>query len=159
MRLAIIAVGRLKAGPERDICGRYAGRIADAGKALGLSGPDIAEIPESRAARGDDRKREEAAAIRDRLQAGFTIMLDERGAILGSEAFASRIGRERDAGQKALTLVIGGADGLDEALRRESSLVLAFGAMTLPHQLVRVIALEQCYRALTILSGHPYHRV
>lgn len=160
MRLGLIAVGRLKAGPERELCARYAGRIGDSVRALGFSGPDVIEIAESRAARADDRKHEEAAAIGARLGAagGLLIALDERGASLSSEAFARRLERDRDGGMKAATLVIGGADGLDEALRARAGLVLSFGVMTLPHQLVRVLALEQLYRALTILGGHPYHR-
>lgn len=158
MRFGVIAVGRLKAGPERELCARYADRITEAGRALGFAGPDIVEIAESRAGRPEDRKREEAAALRARLPQGLIIAFDERGAALGSEAFAQRLARERDSGVRAAALLIGGADGLDEALRREAGLVLSFGAMTLPHQLVRVLAVEQLYRALTILSGHPYHR-
>lgn len=158
MRLGVIAVGRLKAGPERELCARYADRITEAGRSLGFGGPDIVEIAESRAARPDDRKREEAGALRARLPQGLVIALDERGTALGSEAFAVRLARERDSGVRAAALVVGGADGLDDALRREAGLILSFGAMTLPHQLVRVLALEQLYRALTILGGHPYHR-
>jgi 23S rRNA (pseudouridine1915-N3)-methyltransferase len=159
MRLSLIAVGRLKDGPERDLCARYAARIADNGRQLGFAGPDIQEIAESRARRPEDRKAEEAGAISARLTAGLVIALDERGTGLSSEAFATRLGKARDSGQAAATMIIGGADGLDEGVRGKASLVLAFGAMTLPHQLVRVLALEQIYRALTILAGHPYHRV
>ena len=65
----------------------------------------------------------------------------------------------RDAGAPAYALIIGGPDGIDPELRAKASLVLAFGAMTWPHQLVRIMATEQIYRAITILSGHPYHRV
>ena len=53
---------------------------------------------------------------------------------------------------------IGGPDGLDDGVRRQADLVLSFGAFTLPHQIVRVLVVEQLYRALTILAGHPYHR-
>ncbi len=62
------------------------------------------------------------------------------------------------AAAKVFTIVIGGADGLDESLRARAGLSISFGAMTLPHQLVRVLIAEQLYRAATILSGHPYHR-
>jgi 23S rRNA (pseudouridine1915-N3)-methyltransferase len=87
-----------------------------------------------------------------------TVVLDERGASLSSQAFADFIARERDAGRAAMVLAIGGPDGHDPALRTNASLVLSFGAMTWPHQLVRVLAAEQLYRAVTLLSGHPYHR-
>jgi 23S rRNA (pseudouridine1915-N3)-methyltransferase len=159
MRLCLLAVGRLKDGPERALCERYAGRIKDNARGLGLSGPDLAEITEGRARRPEDRKAEEAAAIRVKRQPGQLIVLDERGRSLSSEAFANLIARTRDTGSGAFSLVIGGADGLDPALREEADLALSFGALTIPHQLVRVLALEQLYRALTILGGHPYHRI
>lgn len=159
MRLCVMAVGRLKDGPERALCERYAGRIQESGRSLGFSGPDLIELPESRARRAEDRKAEEAAAIRARRQPGQLIVLDERGKSLSSDAFAAHLGRVRDAGAASLTLLIGGADGLDEALRSEADFGLCFGALTIPHQLVRVLVLEQAYRALTILAGHPYHRV
>jgi 23S rRNA (pseudouridine1915-N3)-methyltransferase len=161
MRLQLVAVGRLKDGPERELCARYAKRIQETGRGLGFPGFDLAELPESRARRPEDRKGEEAASIRARLAGGpggWLVALDERGASPDSPAFAARLARERDAGCASAAFVIGGADGLDPALRAEASLVLSFGAMTLPHQLVRVLALEQVYRALTILGGHPYHR-
>lgn len=158
MRLCLIAVGRLKAGPERELCERYAQRSRDMGRALGLSGPDIVEIAESPARHGEERKLREGADILARAPAGLLIALDERGAALDSAAFSQRIAKARDAGAAAATLVIGGADGLDGAVRDRADVVASFGAMTLPHQLVRVLALEQLYRALTIIAGHPYHR-
>ena len=115
-------------------------------------------MPESRARRDDDRKREEADLIAARVPAGLLIVLDERGTSLPSPDFAARLGRERDAGNPAASFVIGGADGLDASLRDHAAIRLSFGALTIPHQIVRVLVLEQIYRALTILSGHPYHR-
>ncbi|KQU49954.1 50S rRNA methyltransferase [Bosea sp. Leaf344] len=158
MRLALIAIGRLKDGPERELCERYRERGLALGRGLGLTGPDIVEIAESRGRRAEERKREEAASILAKAQPGLLIALDERGGALTSEAFAARLATARDAGTQAATFVIGGADGLDEALRRQAQLTLAFGALTLPHQIVRVLALEQLYRAMTIMAGHPYHR-
>jgi 23S rRNA (pseudouridine1915-N3)-methyltransferase len=86
------------------------------------------------------------------------IVFDERGKPVDSAAFAGFIGRERDAGRKSLWFVVGGPEGLDEDVRLRAAAVYSFGAMTLPHQLVRVLVAEQIYRAMTILSGHPYHR-
>ncbi|QCI65338.1 23S rRNA (pseudouridine(1915)-N(3))-methyltransferase RlmH [Phreatobacter stygius] len=157
MRLILVAVGRTKAGPETELAARYQDRAAKAGKALGFRGLDVVTLDESRAADGAQRKAEEAGAIR-RQRVGRLILLDERGKSLGSEAFAERLGRWKDKSEEAATLVIGGPDGLDPALHAEADLVLSFGAMTWPHQLVRVLALEQLYRAMTILAGHPYHR-
>jgi 23S rRNA (pseudouridine1915-N3)-methyltransferase len=86
------------------------------------------------------------------------IALDERGKNLDSETFAGHLGRWRDDGAGDAVFVIGGADGLSPELRRKVQLAVAFGAATWPHQMVRVLLLEQLYRAATILSGHPYHR-
>jgi len=158
MRLALITVGRLKDGPERELCERYRERAAALGRGLGLSGPDIVEIPESRGRRPDERKREEGQAILAKLQPGLVIALDERGRSQTSDAFAATIAAARDAGTGAASLVIGGADGLSDDIRDRAELTLAFGALTIPHQIVRALALEQLYRAMTIIAGHPYHR-
>jgi 23S rRNA (pseudouridine1915-N3)-methyltransferase len=159
MRLVLISVGRLKAGPERELVSRYHERAQGAARGIGLAGVEMRELDESRARRAEDRKAEEARAIRAALAPGARlVLLDERGKPLGSEAFAADIGRARDSGAPSYALVIGGPDGLDPALRAEAGLLLAFGAMTWPHQLVRIMAAEQIYRAVTILAGHPYHR-
>lgn len=158
MRLILVAVGRTKAGPETELAARYQDRAAKAGKALGFRSIDSVTLDESRAADAATRKVEEAMAIR-RARAGRLVVLDERGRSMGSADFATLFGRWKDHGEDAATLVIGGPDGVEPALREEADLVLSFGAMTWPHQLVRVMAMEQLYRAITILSGHPYHRV
>jgi 23S rRNA (pseudouridine1915-N3)-methyltransferase len=157
MHLSILAVGRMKAGPERELCERYLGRAVQAGREIGFRGPDIAEFPESRARRPEDRKIEEAAALSARAGA-LTVALDERAPSLSSEAFAQRLATARDEGKATLSFIIGGADGLDPAIVRGAQWSLSFGALTLPHQIVRVLIAEQIYRAMTILSGHPYHR-
>ena len=159
MRLVLAAVGRLKAGPERELCGRYVERAAAAARGVGLTGVELREIEEGRSRRPEDRKIEEARALRALVPPGARlVLLDERGRALPSESFAADMGRARDAGAPAFVVAIGGPDGFDPQLRDEAALVLAFGAMTWPHQLVRIMAAEQIYRAITILSGHPYHR-
>lgn len=157
MRLILVAVGRAKAGPESDLAARYQERAAKAGKGLGFRSIETVTLDESRLPDAAARKGEEAAAIR-RARAGRLVLLDERGRSMGSPDFAALLGRWKDASDEAATLVIGGPDGLDPALRAEADLVLSFGALTWPHQLVRIMALEQIYRAVTILAGHPYHR-
>lgn len=157
MRLLLVAVGRMKAGPETELADRYRDRALKAGRPLGFRSLDIAVIDESRQAAAEARKAEEAVAIR-RLRAGRLVLLDERGRTLASEDFARLVGTWKDGGEEAATFVIGGPDGLDPSLRAEADLVLSFGAMTWPHQIVRILALEQLYRAVTILAGHPYHR-
>jgi 23S rRNA (pseudouridine1915-N3)-methyltransferase len=159
MRLIVAAVGRLKSGPERDLAVRYAERAAQTGRALGWRGPDLIEIAESKARRPDDRKAEEARDLRAALPPdAVMIALDERGRSLSSDDFAASLSGLRQAATPALAFLIGGADGLDPALARQARQMLSFGAATLPHQIVRVILLEQLYRAGTILTGHPYHR-
>lgn len=160
MRLVVATVGRLKAGPERELASRYRERAAQLGRGLGFPGCDLVEIAESRARRGVDRAAEEAAALLPLLPPGGVLLTyDERGrADLSSEALAERVAGWRDAAKPALAVVIGGPDGLDASIRTRADLILSFGAATLPHGLVRVLALEQIYRSLTILAGHPYHR-
>jgi 23S rRNA (pseudouridine1915-N3)-methyltransferase len=156
--LIVCAVGRLKSGPERDLCERYLNRAADLSGRLGLSGPSVIEVPESRARDEAARRREEWTLLAARSEGAVRVALDERGAACDSAAFAERLVGCRAAGAKALAFVIGGADGLAPEARTASSGVISFGAMTLPHQFVRILLLEQIYRALTIRLGHPYHR-
>ncbi|MBT9292732.1 23S rRNA (pseudouridine(1915)-N(3))-methyltransferase RlmH [Prosthecodimorpha staleyi] len=159
MRLRIVAVGRLKAGPERELVDRYLDRAAKSGKALGFTRLDSREYVESRAARSDDRRAEEATAIVADLEPGTALVaLDETGRGLSSEDFARWIAARRDAGCGDLVMAIGGPDGHGPAVRTRADLTLAFGVMTWPHQMVRLMLAEQVYRAMTILSGHPYHR-
>lgn len=159
MRLVIAAVGRLKAGPERDLARRYLERVGQIGRGVGLDPPDVIELDESRARRPEDRKRDEGAALKAALDPRLaTIALDENGKALSSEAFSALVGKRRDDGAFGLAFVIGGADGLDPAFLAEADAKIAFGAMTWPHQIVRVLLAEQLYRAGAILAGHPYHR-
>ena len=158
MRLSLLAVGRLKNGPERELLERYRQRIEGLGRSLGVTGLDVVEIPESRARRDSDRRAEESAAILDRAGASLLIAFDERGKSPSSEGFAARIQQWRDAGAAGIACVIGGPDGLDPEILRRAQMVVAFGALTMPHQIVRSLVAEQLYRALTIIAGHPYHR-
>jgi 23S rRNA (pseudouridine1915-N3)-methyltransferase len=159
LRLLLIGVGRLKAGPERELFERYFKRLVDIARTSGVSGVDLREIEEGRARRPEDRQAEESRLILAALPKGARLaLLDERGAALSSAQWASEIGKARDNSAPAYALVIGGPDGLDSSLSGQAQSVLSFGAMTWPHQLVRVMAAEQLYRALSILSGHPYHR-
>ena len=159
MRLILACVGRLKAGPERDIASRYLARAAAGARGVGLTGVELRELDESRGRRPEDRRADEARALRAAIPAGARLaLLDERGMAATSEHFAADIGRARDSSVSAYVVAIGGADGFDPAFRQEASLTIAFGAMTWPHQLARIMAAEQIYRATTILAGHPYHR-
>ena len=159
MRLVVIAIGRLKQGPERELAERYCERFDDIGRKLGFRGLEIREISESRARDAVTRMAEEASAISALIpEKSVLVALDERGKSIDSAAFAQHLGRFRDQAAANTIFTIGGADGLSPDLRRKGKLTIAFGAATWPHQLVRVMLLEQIYRAATILTGHPYHR-
>lgn len=158
MRITIVAVGRLKAGPERQLAERYRERAAKAGRALGFRQLDIIELDESRAREAERRMTEEAIAIANVLPDSAQLAaLDERGENMPSKTFAQMLADWRDDGNDC-AFVIGGADGLAASLRERARKRLAFGSATWPHQVVRIMLLEQIYRATTILSGHPYHR-
>ena len=159
MRIVLAVVGRLKQGPERELAERYRKRAADAGRAAGLGTFDIVEIKESRAGDAARRMLEESIAIANVIpERAVTVILDERGESMNSASFAGRLQGWRAQDAPAVAFVIGAADGLAPSLREKADLAIAFGAATWPHQLVRIMLLEQLYRAVTILAGHPYHR-
>lgn len=159
MRIEIRAVGRLRAGPEKTLLDDYLARAGAAGRSLGITSLAFAEVEEKRRLDGAALKTAEAALLKTSLPKGaYLVALDERGRAEPSEAFAARLGRWRDNGVSDLAFVIGGADGLAPSLREEADHLLAFGPMTWPHMLVRIMLAEQLYRAVSIMAGHPYHR-
>ncbi len=156
MKLHICAVGRLRAGPERDLIDDYLIRFDRTGRALGLGPATVHEV--------EDKKgggmAAEADLLRRALPKGAVICaLDERGKVMSSPDFADKIAAWRDAGRSDLAFIIGGADGIDPALRAEADFSLSFGKMVWPHMMVRVMLSEQIYRAASILAGGPYHRL
>jgi 23S rRNA (pseudouridine1915-N3)-methyltransferase len=103
------------------------------------------------------------AGERERIRAAlprgcFTVALDERGRALTSSQFAAQLAKWRQGGCD-VAFVVGGADGLAPGIKAEADMLLSLSNMTLPHGLARVLLAEQLYRAHSILSGHPYHRV
>jgi 23S rRNA (pseudouridine1915-N3)-methyltransferase len=159
MEVAVVAVGRLKAGPERDLCARYLERARAVGRGLGLRGFAVTEIAEARGGRAAERVAAEADALRGLVgKGGRTYCLDERGELLDSAEFAARLGRDAAAAGGRTTFVIGGPDGLGPEILATANGLISFGRLTWPHQIVRILLAEQLYRATTILSGHPYHR-
>lgn len=156
MRLHICAVGRLRAGPERDLINDYTTRFDRTGRPLGL-GPLTEHEVEDRKGGGMTA---EADLLARAVPAGALLaVLDERGRVISSPEFADHLAKWRDAGQQDVAFVIGGADGIATALRDRADFALSFGHMVWPHLLVRVMLAEQLYRAATILGGGPYHRV
>jgi len=159
MRLLIAAVGRLKQGPERELAASYRKRAEATGRALGFRDFEMIEIRESRAQDAERRRVEEAIAIANIIpESAVIVVLDERGENLDSPALAGLLRGWRAEDRSAVCFVVGGADGLALSLLERAQLRLSFGKATWPHQLVRIMLLEQLYRATTILAGHPYHR-
>jgi 23S rRNA (pseudouridine1915-N3)-methyltransferase len=158
MHLIIAAIGKLKAGPERELFERYRERLTATGRALGWGPVDIIEIPESRAPDAATRKSQEAERLLAKVGTAVKVILDENGRELTSQAFADYLRAQRQAGTGTLAFLIGGPDGHGQAMHSSADLKMSFGKMTLPHMLVRVLLAEQLYRAATILTGHPYHR-
>jgi 23S rRNA (pseudouridine1915-N3)-methyltransferase len=159
MRIIVAAIGRLKRGPETELAERYRSLAGKTGRALGLRAVEIVEIRESRAAEADKRMREESIALATVIPPGAAVaLLDLRGENLDSPGLAAQLAQWRGQNKPAAVFMIGGPDGLAANLKDKADLRLSFGAATWPHQLVRVMLLEQIYRAATILAGHPYHR-
>jgi 23S rRNA (pseudouridine1915-N3)-methyltransferase len=159
LRVSIIAVGRLKPGPERTIATDYLTRAEGLGRKCGISRFGITEFAESQASSPAARMAEEGRFVSAALSPrGFSVVLDEKGKALTSEDFAGFLRRHLDGGTPELSFLIGGPDGHAPDIRESAGLLMSFGPMTWPHRLVRVMLLEQLYRALTIIAGHPYHR-
>lgn len=119
----------------------------------------LREVDEKRPLKGERLKRREAELLSAATPAGsIRVALDERGKVIDSRAFASRLGDWRDHGARDIAFWIGGADGLHAEIRERADLVLSLGAFTWPHMLVRSLIVEQIYRAEQILAGGPYHR-
>jgi 23S rRNA (pseudouridine1915-N3)-methyltransferase len=155
MRVHLCAVGRLRTGAERTLIDDYVQRFDRTGRALGLGPLSEHQVEEKR----NGGMIAEANLLARAVPVGSLLaVLDERGQALSSPEFADHLARWRDAGRQDVAFVIGGADGLDPALRARADFALSFGRMVWPHMMVRVMLAEQLYRAASILSGGPYHR-
>lgn len=160
MRLSILTIGKLKKGSERELFDRYVERAKKSGGQIGLSAVDDLEWAESRAQAVRQRKQEEAELMLSALKPGSVLVaLDENGKDHTSVQLAELLRESMETGVPQLAFAIGGPDGHGDALLNRANLVLRMGRMTWPHQLARVMLAEQLYRAITILTGHPYHRV
>ncbi|MFV2002157.1 MAG: 23S rRNA (pseudouridine(1915)-N(3))-methyltransferase RlmH [Paracoccaceae bacterium] len=155
MRISICALGRLRAGAERDLVKDYLTRFNRTGRALSLGPATVIEVHD-KSGGGIAR---EAGLLRKSCPEGALICaLDERAPVISSPEFAALLVRWRDAGQSDIAFMIGGADGLHAELRNAAEASLSLGPMVWPHMLVRVMLAEQLYRAASILTNSPYHR-
>lgn len=147
--MLLIAVGKLRPGPEHTLFERYTARLRPK-----LAVREIAEGTGS----PQEAKRREGAAMLAALPAGaHAVALDLAGQSMTSEAFAAQLARWYEQ-PHPLVFMIGGAEGLGEAVLARAAIRLAMGPMTWPHMIARVLLAEQVYRAQSIMAGHPYHR-
>ena len=157
--MTLAAVGRTHDEPEAQLFEQYWKRASLTGPTPGLYGLRHPIVEISRRTNPDRDVSEEAEKLLRRLPAdAHRMVLDERGRSLSSDEFAKQLSALRDRGVKDVAFVIGGPDGLSSDFRASAQQCLALGVQTWPHLLVRAMLAEQIYRALTILSGHPYHR-
>jgi len=154
VKVRIAAVGRLRSGPQAELFSDYNQRFDKVGRGLGLGPLSLAEVEAKKGGMSAE------AALLEKAVAGSDVVcaLDERGKVLSSPEFSTRLAVWRDEGRSEVAFVIGGADGIDPALRTKADFSVSFGKMVWPHMLVRVMLAEQLYRAASILAGSPYHR-
>ncbi|MSO93158.1 MAG: 23S rRNA (pseudouridine(1915)-N(3))-methyltransferase RlmH [Rhodospirillales bacterium] len=151
MRIQIVAVGRLKSGPERTLFEHYAERVT-----FPFS---VREVEEKRKLSPPELKAREGELLMAELpQEAIVVALDQKGTALPSAIFAQKLKGWRDTGVKTLAFAIGGAEGLDFPVLQRANMILSLGAQTWPHMLVRGMLAEQIFRAQCIITGHPYHR-
>lgn len=151
-----MAVGKLRAGHFRAGCDDYLGRLAPVFPTREIEVRDA-----TRAGKGDPARwrAEEGRRLLEAVPPGaLVVALDERGKSFDSLGFSRWLGERRDGGAGEVSFLIGGPDGHDPSVRERAGLVLSLSPLTLPHELVRVVLLEQLYRAATLLAGRPYHR-
>ena len=159
LSLEILSIGRLKQDAEQKLQQRYLDRLQKAGPSAGLKTISVHELPESKQTTTAKRKAEEATKLIKQISPNSQIIaLDETGKLQTSKSFTSALARLRDEGTQTISFILGGPDGHDQTLISAAHQTLSLSKMTLPHGLARIILLEQLYRALTIWSGHPYHR-
>jgi 23S rRNA (pseudouridine1915-N3)-methyltransferase len=155
VKLRVLCVGKLSEAYLREGCTLFQERLRHY---LPLA---VEEVKEQKTAGPGDVPRGialEGEQLLGRIPTGaFVIALDERGRPLTSTALAGLLEQHMVAGTSEWAMVIGGAHGLSEDVRRRANLVLSLSAMTLPHQLVRLLLLEQLYRGCTIIRNEPYH--
>ena len=159
MRLQVLAIGKLKAGPEKALAQDYQTRLEGLGRKAGISNLTVTDFAESQGQIASQRQDEEARLLTSALAPkSFALVLDERGKSLTSEAFSGLLRRHLDQGTQNLAFLIGGPDGHSAETRKNAGQLISLSEMTWPHRLVRVMLFEQIYRAVTIMVKHPYHR-
>ncbi len=155
MKLILLVCGKLKPGPETDLVQDYLNRARRQGRGLGISDVICKQVPvrASMPTEAIDRLAMESNATDCKR-----VVLDECGKNWSTRQFSSQINSWRESGVQEIVLMVGPADGWGIQTLDKADLVLSFGKMTWPHKLAQAMAAEQIYRAISLLSGSPYHR-
>ena len=151
MRYRIVAVGKLRSSFYREACERYLKRIAP------LATCEVVEVREAHGADASATKLAEGAALLAKAE-GFAVALDERGKAFDTQGLAQRVGALENRGVSQVTILVGGAEGHGPELRAAVEESWSLSPLTLPHDLARLVLIEQLYRIETLRAGHPYHR-
>jgi len=149
MKITVLAIGKAR-GAEAEWCAEYQKRLGPSVGVQEFAAPK--SLPPA-----ETQKTEAQWLLKAIPSKSFVIALDERGKDMSSRDFATKLAAWQELSHD-LTFIIGGADGLTEEIRTKANVMLGFGRLTWPHRLVRVMLLEQIYRAKQIIAGHPYHR-
>ncbi len=155
MKIRLLTVSHKQPGWVHEACAEYEKRLP---REWGFQ---LVEVkPDARTSGAPTEKVQAAEAVKLRQALGKNVRvvaLDERGESWSTRAFADKLKRwQQDA--RDVAFVVGGADGLEPAFRDAADVRLSLSAMTMPHGLVRVVLIEQLYRAASVLAGHPYHK-
>ena len=152
MKIKIISIGNNPPKSIQDILLKYISRFDDHFKI------ELLEIkPEKKIKSVEQKKLQEAQKILKFIDTDFLISLDENGSPCSSRGLSKKLSNWMQSFPK-VTFIIGGADGLDKKIIQNSNWTWSLSDLTLPHNLVKIILVEQLYRASTILNNHPYHR-
>ena len=152
MKINIVAIGKVKESYFSNAIDEYVKRCSRYGDVKVIELPDA---PTGKSA--EEQKRIESAKLLEKAK-GYIIAMDGKGELISSEGLASLIASKEGDGTKEISFLIGGSHGHTDELRSRADAVISFGEITLPHQLFRVVLSEQIYRALSIISGTPYHK-
>ena len=151
-RIRVVAVGGVKESFYREAIEEYKKRLGKWAKV------DVVETEEASRIEDPAKKREAEAEGLLRHVKGQMILLDVKGQRVTSEGIADLLARSASAGESEITFVIGGSNGVAQAVKDKANKILSFGDITMPHQLFRVVLMEQIYRAETILHNANYHK-
>jgi 23S rRNA (pseudouridine1915-N3)-methyltransferase len=165
MKIRIAAIGQINGSPEGELFDTYLDRAKASGRSIGITDVLVTELRGGKGLSGDKRIAFDQNAIDEtitKLRAGAPtsriILLDERGKNISSTDFANQIGAWRDQAIDQACFILGGPDGFSDQQRQDADLLISLGRMSWPHLLARSLVMEQIWRAISILSNHPYHR-